>query len=594
MDMGTKAMSFIGILALAMGGFVIFNTFRTIIAERRRDLGMLRALGATRRTVLALILTESLIQGILGTVLGLVAGYGLAMLFVAAINPVLREFWNRQLGMPPLQAGNLITAAVLGIGITVLSGIMPARAATKVTPLEALRPTTAGMEKLGARRRNIVALALIVIAVLTLFSGNSGLAMLGVLIFFVGLIIGAPALVTPLANVFSRALEVIYAREGNIARGNVVRQPGRAAVTASTVMIALAIVVAMSGLLSSILGNIADYSTKSLGADYLLMPASLVLSGGNVGAGAQLADKMRATEGVGGVTTLRLAMATANNQSLQMIGIDPVSYPQIAGLLFSSGNEQDAYAALGAGRAVIVNGIFASQVKLKVGDSLPLQTAQGVQTYKVVGVGLDYLNAKVATGYISQANLAADFGQTSDILLMANLASGADAGAVRQRLDTLVAAYPVFTLLDSAAFRASQQRMMQGMSWMLSLVLIFLAAPSLIAMINTLAISVIERTREIGMLRAVGSTRKQIGRMIQAESLLLAAIGTAFGIVIGIWLGYALVGAVGSLGFVVTYQFPFAGLLAGIAAGLLLGVLSAVIPARQAAKMDIIEALRYE
>jgi putative ABC transport system permease protein len=359
-------------------------------------------------------------------------------------------------------------------------------------------------------------------------------------------------------------------------------------------MISLAIVVAMSGMLSSILGNIFDYSSKSLGADYLLMPSSLVLSGGNVGAGPQLAEQIRQTDGIGAVTTLRLAMSTANGEALQMIGIDPATYPQVSGLIFSAGNESDAYTALGAGRAVIVNGIFASQNRLRVGDTLSLQTVQGIQTYTVAGVGLDYLNAKVATGYISQANLAADFGQTSDILLMANLAAGGDANATRQRLDALTAAYPAFTLLDASSFRASQQRTMQGMSWMLSILLIFLATPSLIAMINTLAISVIERTREIGMLRAVGSTRRQIGRMIQAESLLLAALGTAFGIVIGIWLGYVLVGAIGTMGFVVTYQFPLAGLLAGIAAGLLLGVLAAAIPARQAARMDIIEALRYE
>jgi putative ABC transport system permease protein len=129
---------------------------------------------------------------------------------------------------------------------------------------------------------------------------------------------------------------------------------------------------------------------------------------------------------------------------------------------------------------------------------------------------------------------------------------------------------------------------------MLSILLIALAAPGLIAMINTLAISVIERTREIGMLRAVGSTRRQIRRMIQAESLLLAALGTAFGILAGLWLGYALVGSMNLVGFVVAYTFPLAGLLAGVAAGLLLGVLAATIPARQAAKMDIIEALRYE
>ncbi len=594
MEISSKAMSLIGILALAMGGFVIFNTFRTIVAERRRDLGMLRALGATRRTVLGLIMVESLIQGVIGTALGLVAGYGLAMLTIAAINPIMREYWNRQISAPPITASNLITAVVLGVGITVLSGLLPARAATRVTPLEALRPSAVGMEAGPANRRTLIAVIIIAIAALTLISGNVGLAALGALLFLIGLVAIAPALVTPLVGIFSRLIELAYAREGSIARGNVTRQPGRAAVTASSVMIALAIIVAAAGLLSSVFGSILSYSEKSLGADYLIMPSSLVLSGGNVGAGSQLADQVHNTPGIGAVTTLRLASATINNQAIQVIGIDPISYGQIAGLVFNSGNEKDAYAALAGGRAVILNGILAGQAQLKVGDTFQLETAEGKQAYRVAGIGLDYLNVKIATAYISQANLASDFHQTSDVLLMANRATGADTDALRTQLDKLVSAYPTFTLLDSATFRANQQRTLNSMMWMLSIMMIALIAPGLIAMINTLAIGVIERTREIGMLRAVGSTRKQIRRMIQAESLLLAALGTAFGLLAGLWLGYVLVGSMSVMGFIVAYQIPFGGLLVGIAAGLLLGVLAAVVPARQAAKMDIIEALRYE
>ncbi len=283
---------------------------------------------------------------------------------IAAINPVLGEFWNRRLGAPPITADNLIQAVVLGIGITVLSGVLPARAATRVTPMEALRPSVIPTEKRDARRRDVTAVVFVALATVTLASGNPGLALLGALLFLVGLILAAPSLVNPLASLFSRAIEIIYAREGHIARGNVTRQPGRAAVTASTVMIALAIIVGAGGMLSSIFSSIWSYSNKSLGADYLIMPSSLVLSGGNVGAGPQFADALRKTPGVAAATTLRLATSSANDQALQLIGIDPISYPQIAGLVFGAGNESEAYKALGSGRGIIGNGIFAAQSSL--------------------------------------------------------------------------------------------------------------------------------------------------------------------------------------------------------------------------------------
>jgi putative ABC transport system permease protein len=592
--LGGGMMMILGVLTLAMGCFIIFNTFRTVVAERRRDLGMLRALGARRRTIMGLILTESLIQGVLGTALGLVAGYGLIVLIIAFLQPIAQEIWRRDFMLPPVTVSNLLLAIVLGLSTTLLGGLLPAISAMRVAPLDALRPSTPAVEKRRLQRRDIVGGALIVLAILSLMTGNVKLASLGALLFLAGLVLLAPALVRPLASVFGSLLDVAFAREGYIARGNLTRQPGRAAVTASAVMIALAIMVSVGGLMSSILTDIAGYGDKSLGSDYLIMPTSLVLSSGNLGAAPALAEKMRATQGIAVVSTLRLSSTTVGDKALQVIGIDPATYAKISGLVFSAGDENEAYAALAAGRAVVINGIFAAQNQVKVGDVLPMQTPEGLQQYRVVGIGLDLLNAKVATAYISQANLERDFHQTSDLLLMANRTPGADAGAVRSALEALVAGYPVFTLLDAASFRDQMQQTYSAMSVGLYVFLIVLAVPGLLAMINTLAINVIERTREIGTLRAVGSTRRQVGRLIRAESLLLAALGTAFGILAGLWLGYVFVGAINVSGFVITYSFPWAGVLFAIAAGLLLGVAAASIPARQAARLNIVEALRYE
>jgi ABC-type transport system, involved in lipoprotein release, permease component len=326
----------------------------------------------------------------------------------------------------------------------------------------------------------------------------------------------------------------------------------------------------------------------------MLMPASLVLSGGNVGAGPELVEAVRSVPGVTGATTLRLGTAAVDGATLQVIGVDPETYPRLSGLVFRYGDPEEAFAALGRERAIIVNGIFAAQRQVKVGDVLTLQTPEGKREYRVVGVGSDYLNAKLATGYISQANLERDFHQTADLLVMVEAAEDADMAAVEAKLREIVGRYPSFVLTEWQSFREEQQRAFNRSISLLNVMMVMFALPSLLAMVNTLTINVMERTREIGVLRAVGSTRWQVRRMIVAESLLLGALGTAFGILAGLWLGYVLMQGINVGGFVMSYYFPYAGILLAVAVGLLIGVGAAVLPARRAARLDIVAALRYE
>ncbi len=594
LQIGEYAFAMFGVMALAMGAFIIFNTFRTVLAERRRDLGMLRAVGASRKTVVGMIMVESLIQSLLGTAIGLVCGYGLAVVMILIVRPIVETFMHLTMSMPIITPGNLIMSITMGIGITLLGGLLPALLAAKVTPLEALRPPLAAVYEKTARKQSLVGAALLVLAALGLLTGNPALSGLGTVLFLAALVLIAPALIQPIARIFGRLLTLLFAREGQIAEGNLARQPGRAAVTASAMMIGLATVIALVGMISSVQAAFMNYLELSLGADFLLMPPSFILGGGNVGASPVLATAIHAIPGIETVTTLRLGATTVNGAQLQIIGIDPATYPAIAGLEFSAGESEKAFAALGQERALIVNGIFSAQNKVKIGDVLTLQTPEGEQAYRVVGVGLDYLNAKLATAYISQANLEQDFHQTSDLLLMADMAEGADAASIRSTLEKMVIAYPAFTLVDWKSFRQSQEQTFTSAMSMLYVMMVMFALPALIAMVNTLAINVIERTREIGMLRAVGSTRRQIGRMIRAESLLLSAAGVAFGILGGLWLGYVLITAMNAGGFVMEYHFPYVGILLAIATGLLFGVLAAAVPARQAARMDIVTALRYE
>ncbi len=596
----------IGYLALAMGGFIIFNTFRTIVAERRHDIGMLRAIGANRGAIIGMILTEGLVQGVLGTAIGIGLGFLLGDGIIAMLNPFMKQLINIEL-TPVIDPSLYVVSIILGVGVTLVSGLLPAMSASRVTPMEALRPSVADTMQRISRVSTIIGALMLLVAVIGLISGNFSLIALGGLLVLVGLVLVAPALVKPIANLFGILLTLLFARDGTgeLAQGNLTRQPSRAAITASATMIGLAIVVGAGGMLFSVVGMAGDMFNKSMGSDYLLIPPSIAAWKGDVGASETLKSKLTSIPGVGAVNTLRYAQsavaspaltAGTGDMAISVLGIDPVDYAKVSGMDFMSGNAQDAYNALGTDqRNAIVNGILATPLGLKVGDFIPLTTPSGLQNYKIVAIGSDVMSIKINTAYISQVNMKLDFNKSEDILYQVNLAPGADAASVEQWLNQIVVDYPQFRLVTGRAyvaeFMAQYQSIISGMYVLLAV----LSIPSLIAILNTLAIGVIERTREVGMLRAIGATRNQVWKTIVAEALLLSALGTALGILAGLYLSYVFVQGMTAGGYLkMAYTFPLAGVLAAIAAGLIFGVLAALLPARQASGMEIIKALRYE
>ena len=593
---GQMAFNLFGFFALFMGGFIIFNTFRTIVAERRHDIGMLRALGASRRTIIGLILAEGFLQGTVGTVLGMVLGYLMGASLLAMTTPLLTQFLHLQMGLPVIQPMLILVTMALGIGVTLLAGLLPAFSASRMTPLEALRPSVAEARRRPVGAITVTGACLIVLAILGLISGNVGLIALGSLLFLIGLVLVAPVLVKPISSVFGALLALAFARQGTgmLAQGNLTRQPTRSAITASATMIGLAIIVAMGGMVWSISGGFLDLLQRSLGSDYLIMPPAVGVWRSNVGAKQDLAEKLRTVPGVEVVSTMRFAATTANGKDVSLLAIDPEAYPRVATLTFQKGEAKTAYRELANGRTLIANGIFAAQAGLKVGDAVRLSTPAGLKEYRLVAIAGDYLNAKIMTAYISQANLQRDFHKSEDIFVQVNLKPGADPALAESRMKAILEDYPQFKLISGKSYVEENRQLFNSVFAIYFVILVALALPSLIALLNTLAISVIERTREIGMLRAIGATQRQVRRMVVAESLLLAAIGTAFGLLVGLYLGYGLVLGLGVGGYPVAYVFPYTGLLAATAAGLIFGVLAALIPARQAASMEIIHALRYE
>lgn len=597
LKMGTAIFTFLGMMALLMGGFIIFTTFRTLVTERRRDIGMLRAIGATRGTILRTILIEGLIQGVFGTVVGVILGQLIAIAGVNGINQLMVSVINLHINAPALNVPLLLLSAFLGIGITVLSSLIPAWSAARITPIDAIRPA---MGEVTLRRMLgwtfWAGIVLLVIAVVTLQVKDA--AVIGITRFFaiVGMILLAPVLVIPLA----RMLAGLYAKLApksalpELAGENISRLPGRAAITASVTMISLMVLVMVSTIVLSAALGFEKVLRKSLGSDYVLLPPVIALWGTNVGADESLAESLRQIPGVATVSGLRYAPSELKDEPVSVLGIDPANYTKVSGLSFVEGTDAKAYAAIEQPGKAIVNGVMAGLLNVKMGETITLDTPNGAKKYQIVGVGNDYLNAKLATVYLSYATLAADFNRTEDVLVQLSLSPGADAQQVEGAVKAAMKDYPQFQLINGKEYIDENLRILNAAMIGLYFMLAFLAIPGLLAMLNTLSIGVIERTREIGMMRAVGATRRQVSSVITAEGIILGAIGTVFGLAVGLFMGYNGTQMLVDMGFPMEYTFPWAAVLVTVLVGVGFGWIAAIVPARQASRLNVVEALRYE
>jgi putative ABC transport system permease protein len=593
MEVGFAIFDLLGVLALFLGAFLIFNTFRTVILERRHDLAMLRAIGATQRQITVMIVIESLLQGAIGTAVGLVLGY----LMVVGLVGVIGSMWQTYFHLPAIQLqanpGAFVIAIVLGMLTALLAGYWPARAAGRTSPLDALRPTTTASVERAARWNLIAGGGLMLVSVLMLVAGAKTAAG-GAMLFLIGMMIAAPGLVIPAARLFSPLLTLWFAREGDLARSNLVRQPGRAAITGSTLMIGLAVLVLAAALVSAFTGLLENLAGRSFSSDILLTPQSVGIYSGVIGADDSLATRLRALPSVAAVGTMRYAPSTVNSEPVQVLGIDPNEYPKVATFDFPQGDAATAYSELGSGRTAFITSIAQSTLGVNVGDEMVLQSAEGPQTYRVVGVANDILTFKVAVVFISQTNMAADFHKSEDILLMANLAPGADKQAALTDVQDIVKDYPQFTAQLTGEYRQTIVDLSASAMMFFYILALLIIIPAAMGLLNTLTINILERTREIGVVRAVGGSQKQVRRMVTAEALLLGIFGSAMGVLTGVAISYGFIGAFGAIGWTMPFAFPLMGIIAAVVVGVLLALFASILPARSAAKLDIIRALQYE
>ena len=579
-----------GGVALFVGSFVIANTLSITIAQRTRELATLRTLGATRRQVLRSVLLEALIIGTLASVVGLFLGLGLAK----GLNALFVSFG---IDLPKagtvFKARTVIISLAVGIVITMLAALRPALRSTRVPAIAAVREGAvlppsrfARFGTPGAVATISASVALLLIGLLAggLSTGTRLLAIgLGAVVLFLGVAMLAPKLVPPLVRVLGAPAGRFGGAAGRLAKGNSARSPARTASTASALMIGLALVT-LVGVLA------AGLRTRFENAVNQLFVANYAVTSTDNFSPISLASEnaLRAVPGVVATTGVRGGSAKAFGSSIRLTGIEP-NVNQLVAIQWAQGGPHTP-AELGADGAVVTHD-YASAQHLHVGSSLSIKTPSGAILDQTVRGITSPPKGQSPFGdvSVSAARFDSVYQNPQNLYAFVNVAGGVTA-ANSDKLNAALSGFPDAKLQTKEQFTKNQE---QGLNTLLNLLYVLLSLSivvSLFGIVNTLVLTVFERTRELGMLRAVGMSRRQVRRMIRHESVITALLGAAFGIPLGVILALMVSAAIKYAVFTV----PVGTLVAFVIAAIVVGLLAAILPARRAGRLNVLQALQYE
>lgn len=593
-DQVHKAMTFFdtfllvfALVALLVGGFMIFNTFSIAVAQRTRENGLLRALGASRRQVLGAVVVEALAVGVVGSLIGLGAGLAVAAGLKALLAGVGIDIPT---GGVVFTSRTALVALAAGIGITVLAAFSPARKAAKVPPVAAMQEAAAGSTGYGSKERVFVGSGLLAVGVATLCVGlfthvanRVALVGLGVLLVFFAVSVLGRTVSLPLSRVLGAPLPRLRGVTGDLARENAMRNPKRTAASASALMIGVGLVGFFTIFVASSKASINATVDRAFTGDVVVDSGGGLLGGVDPSLGRRLA----ALPEVAATTGVRLGTAKIDGKVRQIAAVDPATAFQIMDVGLLRGSPRDL------GRdAVAVQEDEAKAKNLTLGSTVPVVFKDtGEQRLRVA---LVYREKQPAgTYFLGYDAYDANFTNRFDYQVYVKKAGGASTAATLAAVRAVARDYPGTKVLDQAGLKAE---IAKPLNQMLALVYALLTLAILIALLgigNTLALSIFERTRELGVLRAVGMTRSQLRSTIRWESVVIALQGTVLGLVIGVFFGWALVTAMKDQGIGV-FRVPVASLGLVVVLAVVAGIVAAVLPGRRAAKLDVLRAVVTE
>jgi putative ABC transport system permease protein len=582
----TALLSFAGI-SIFVGGFIIQNTFRIIVSQRSKELALYRAIGATRKQVIRLVMYEALLVGILASAIGILVGVGVANGIRGAGNAA-------GLGLPggdlTLLPRTIIAGMSVGVIITLLSALVPAIRASRVSPVEALSDNESSTARKSLKKRGIMNAIIASIGAGSLMYGLFGDASSpiyyvgsGVAVMFMGISGVAPLLSSPLANVIGYPFARLRGMSGRLAQENTKRTPRRTASTASALMIGVALVTLVSVFAASVNATVEDVVAKSFPAD-LIVVSSNFTSFDSIP--PQYSEQLRAIDGIEVVSQIRYDEALIDGDVQLITAVDPADFDQVVKIKPSDG----AYERLEKG-GIIVRSTYLQDQGWVENDTVAVDLGDGnTQELAIVGTFDDDFDTKiiVSRNVYTQAR-----GTQSDTYLSANYERTANQEEVRAEVDELAAQYPTSEVqnIDELVEQQKEQiNQILGLFWAL---LGFAILIAVLGITNTMALSVAERTREIGLLRAIGMTKKQVRSMVRAESIIISLFGATLGIAMGTFFAWAILKALESEGLT-SFVIPVNQIIMYYILAAIAGVLAAIWPAFSASRVNVLDAINFE
>ena len=577
-------------VALFVGAFVIANSLSITIAQRTREFATMRTIGASRRQVLTSIILESLVVGVIASVIGLFLGLGLAKILFWLFDAVGFTLPNTGL---LFETRTIVVALLVGVLVTLLASLRPAIRATRVPPIAAVREGATLPESRFARFRTLGAVVLGILGFAALIYGlfGSGLSTTQILLFmgvgallvFFGVALFASKLVPALATALGWPAARVGGASGQLARGNARRNPQRTASTAAALMIGLALVTLVAVLGQGIRSTFTDAVDKIFVADYAIT-AQNNFSPIPIDA-AQAAEN---APGVDSVASVRTGEALVFGNPSSVTAVTPNSGDAI-NLDWKDGS-QAVFSELGANGAFVDEG-FADEHNLTVGSPISITTPTGKKLDLTVKGIFDPPAGGSPFGPVtfSSETFDANYDQPQNLYSFVETQGGVT-DANTKALDNALADFPNAKAQTREEFKDNQISFLNDILNILYVLLALSVVVSLFGIVNTLVLTVFERTRELGMLRAIGMTRRQVRRMIRYESVITALIGAVLGIILGIVLAGLLVWRVDFIDFAI----PVVQLIIFAIAAVIVGIIAAIFPARRAARLNPLQALQYE
>ncbi len=584
---GGVLLAFAGV-ALFVSAFYIFNTFNIILGQRTHELALLRAVGASPKQVRRSVMTESLGLGAISAVIGVIGGLGLASLLQKVMDAL---GFTLPAGSPILKLRTVIIGLVIGVGVTFLASVVPAFRASTVAPLAALRDD-ASLHTFNGRRRFIVGIVMTALGALILANGLfladetravlSSLAF-GAIFIFLGVSMLSALVAGRVTTFLGQPVKALMGTSGRLARDNAARNPQRTSSTASALTIGLALVTMATIVGASIKASVQEATKQSVTAQYFVAPGSSF----GFGFSPTVAQRIAKLPEVAAVSPVRFGAFKFHGATKDVTAVDPATAEGLFDLDFVSGRPSDL-----ADDSILVQSDPATDLNLKVGSKIDVEFSRtGKKIFTVAGI---YNEASLAGNYvISLGAFNANYSDQLDQFVGLNAKQGVSQAQLAQSMRPIFDDFPQLQLKDRDQFIASSGGEVDQLLIIINVLLMLAILIAVLGIANTLALSVLERIHEIGLLRAVGMTRRQTRRMIRWEGAIVSAFGATVGVVVGIVFGLAALQAMPE-SLITATRVPIPSMVFLLIFSIVAGLLAAIFPARRAGKLDVLAAIASE